>query len=855
MQTTLLNALGDLARWPRFFVWRLTDWTGKKFDTKWPWNGADKFDAKQACLTGRLHSYADAVAQLTAFQSVNTNPAVVYSLGWYFMPDAGYWFVDIDGNIDGPTAQRAWSALGAAGTFFEYSSSGNGLHFIGRGQMPPHKTRGEGLPDDMEIYSTERGICFGLSATAYGCADTAVMPPAEWIIHHAPTTTDNLAGLIGGKRMPEWRGPEDDDELIQRMLARREAATMLRGGVTFRQLWEGDDAAICARWPHETTAKDRTRCTDADGALASHLAWWTGADQERMTRLMWRSGLVRDKWSEHRTYLQITTGSAITELLSRGRSCYVQQEQRIVLPPLPMLAPAADAEPHRGVPAAMEIITKVGSPDELKAAAARITAMGPWDAPDIETIAARIKRKSAELNSTWPIALCKRLVDGTAPDPNGTGVPDWLEEWAFIATQNKYCHIAGDFDLMGRDALHVALYSKPEIPVKSSGEKEDAAKMLNMWGVQVVSDTGYSPREGLTYREGGRVLLNKFINSMPDTQDGGSTEAIAIYQQHLWNLCDHHQENYNALLNFMAHVVQHPGKLIRWAPLVIGAHGTGKTAFSMPLAHAMGKRNVKFAAAGGVNNGGGFMDWVASEHCLGIINDFHISGPDKFTNRDAIKPVISDDMVAITRKGRVDTTYTNYASYIMSTNQREPLPLERTERRWFILTTTWLDRMVTERPVEAAEYFRRLEWATKHALTPGQWRAFFESIPLQPISAVAPITAAFRAIVGNSINEATQAIAECIEGFDVVTTNKITEALRGIDGAPSTKALTKTMNSFGFDYYDKSRLTVHGGNKTGIYIRSAKISANSAPLEQVKELAQQFIRAKDAALFDRRDLT
>lgn len=844
MQQPLITALGNLASWQRFFVWRLTEWNGSKFKTKHPWNGAHQFDAREACMTGRLHTLHDALTQLHQF-TASAQPDERYALGWYVMPDAGYWFLDIDGAVSwdaagnptfNTTAQQAWAHLAPHGVFCEYSSSMQGLHFVGRGALPPHMTTGSKLPAGLELYSGNRGICFGLSGYAImGSADAAALPPAEWIV--APLEMTDATGT----RLPHWSGPEDDDELIRRMLREKQGTKMLLGQATIQQLWEGD-ISKCAG------------ASEADAALASKLAWWTGNDAARMQRLMFRSGLKRDKWtdSHHRNYIPTTIRNACA---LNGNNCYSEPKPK--LPPLPspgeLVINRADVpatEPHRGMPAAIELVSRAGNSDELKEGARRIAAMGPWDSADIETIAQRIKRKSQELGAAWPLPLCRRMIDGTSADGGESlGAPDWLEDWAFISTQNKYCHVAGDFDCMGKEALHVTLYNKPEIPIKGNGDKEEAAKMLNLWGVPVVSDLGYCPTtQDLTYRDGSRVLLNKFHNSMPDLEEGGDLQAIAIYQQHLFNIADHDQENYAYLLRFLAHIAQNPGKLVRWALLMIGKHGTGKTAMAAPLMAAIGKRNVKLGSSRGVNNGGGFMDWVANEQMLGVISDFGVSGPEKFATAEAIKPVISDNFVSITRKGKTDVVYRNYASYIFSSNQREPIPMAPTERRYFVLTTTWLDALITERPMEARTYFDALEKAID-ALTPGQWRAWFNSIAVGELPAVAPKTDAFMAIVGNSVSESMQALRECVEGFDVVTTNKLTDALRGIEGAPTRKGLAKAMNELGFDYYDKQRMTLRG-NKVGIYVRSAKISISKVDWAFLRMAAEEFNRVKDAALFE-----
>lgn len=77
---------------------------------------------------------------------------------------------------------------------------------------------------------------------------------------------------------PEWVGPEDDDELIRR--ASRSP--------TFKGLWNADYGAICQAHSGDASS--------ADAALASHLAFWTGRNCERVLRLMRRSALVRSKW-------------------------------------------------------------------------------------------------------------------------------------------------------------------------------------------------------------------------------------------------------------------------------------------------------------------------------------------------------------------------------------------------------------------------------------------------------------------------------------------------------------------------------------------------------------------------------
>lgn len=105
----------------------------------------------------------------------------------------------------------------------------------------------------------------------------------------------------------EWRGPSDDDTLIQRALASKSAAAAFGGRASFADLWTGNGGALMQAYPAEGRMYD---ASSADAALAAHLAFWTGRDCERIRRLMDRSALARDKW-EREDYLRRTVLNAV----------------------------------------------------------------------------------------------------------------------------------------------------------------------------------------------------------------------------------------------------------------------------------------------------------------------------------------------------------------------------------------------------------------------------------------------------------------------------------------------------------------------------------------------------------------
>lgn len=869
--TPITDALGGLKHYARWFVWRLSNWTGKKWDDKEPiaHDGLDvprgvRFNVLGACNAGLLLDYDNACAWLNYWRG-QQHEGVQYALGWYVMPDAGYWFADFDQCVtwegDVPhlsgLAQEAMRLL--PGCFGEYSSSNRGLHIVGRGVLPAgHKVKGRGMPDGLELYSRERGICFGLSGWAWGNADVAGAPP--WVVMDSTSTT----GVDLSQRMPQWSGPEDDDELIDKMLSRRgDSVKALLGELTLKQLWEGDKAAICRKWA-DAAEKDG-RCSEADASLASHLAWWTGADVPRMERLMWRSNLVRDKWSAeaHRNYLADTCRNAAAELVAGGRGCYSNAPRETpVLPALPVVAavpplpvlPGVVEEPEditRGIGAANEGIARAGNVEELQAMCVRIASMGPWNEIEQETIAQRLARKSKELSGEkWPIALCRKLViDGQlALTPGEVGSPDWVSEWVYLAVAGKYCHVDGNFALVGRESIHAMMCNRPEVPSKPNGDKMDVHKLMTeVWGVRVAHDIGYDPRQGLIFTEGGQQLLNSFWGSMPEPEPY-TPHIVEAYKRHLLSICNGDQTNANHLLYFLAHQVQRPGVLIRWAVLLIGKGGTGKTTVHKVLQRALGRRNVKVTNSGAVNNKGGFMDWAARSECLGILEDLEITGPEKYQIYGKMKPVISDDYATVTLKGATDVTYRNFANYIGGTNRRDALPItESNDRRWFMLSTDVHDAWVEQSPLEASNYFKQLN-ELLDSMSDGAWRAFFESvqIPAQwyTENVRAPATATLRTMQAASESEGLALVRDVVEGCDVVAIGELSKYLKNYyklvlreneNNAPKGAAVRNILQDLGYKIADSDRKIKIGGVTQRVYVKN-----NALLWSQINDEARKF---------------
>lgn len=290
-----------IAQW---FVWRL-EWDAeeRKYQkTPCALDGSVyRLDASLPSNWTRYESAAHVVQELNARPECS-DKRLQYALGFWMTEDCGYWFFDLDQCVvDGVVGEGAASLMALfPGALMEFSSSGHGVHIIGNtvDAVPEHRTKPPAAikaalrPMELEFYTSGRGLAFGLSGIAKGSADSVHDDAVGLICHHYfPSVQESEEG-VWDKPRADWRGPVDDDELIERALrARVSAASAFGGKASFAQLWRGE----------------AEHSSESDMALAAHLAFWTGCDAPRIERLMRRSGMKRDKWDVHRTYLRELT--------------------------------------------------------------------------------------------------------------------------------------------------------------------------------------------------------------------------------------------------------------------------------------------------------------------------------------------------------------------------------------------------------------------------------------------------------------------------------------------------------------------------------------------------------------------
>lgn len=216
-------------------------------------------------------------------------------LGFVFTPDDPLVGVDLDHLRDpetGKLEEKADDIVRKLESYTEISPSGDGLHIIVRGQLPSGRNRHDGV----EMY--EEGRFFTVTGNRLPGTEPTVKRrdgPLK-VMHHKyvkrePQTKDVNAST-----------PSDTDMSLEneQVLTRAKNSD---NGKKFEALWNGQTSGYPSH-------------SEADLALCSYLAFWTGGDKQQMDELFRQSGMMRPKWdrqhaSDGRTYGEITIDTAV----------------------------------------------------------------------------------------------------------------------------------------------------------------------------------------------------------------------------------------------------------------------------------------------------------------------------------------------------------------------------------------------------------------------------------------------------------------------------------------------------------------------------------------------------------------
>ena len=223
-------------------------------------------------LTGEFAKSNDPSTWTTFDNAVKTSGK--YSGLGFMFGNSPYFGVDVDDVHEDIAAYRKGGGgivsefVETLDSYTELSQSGNGIHIICCGTLPPVGRKRK----NVEMY--ENGRFFVMTGNLLG--------------EHSKIRdcTESIKALhekyIGGGKTPEPKKitirdtPQTAYEIVQ-------LATKSKSGEKFKALYSGDTSGYSSH-------------SEADMAFCSMLAFWTGCNTTKMDSIFRSSGLMREKW-------------------------------------------------------------------------------------------------------------------------------------------------------------------------------------------------------------------------------------------------------------------------------------------------------------------------------------------------------------------------------------------------------------------------------------------------------------------------------------------------------------------------------------------------------------------------------
>ena len=318
----------------------------------------------------------------------------------------------------------------------------------------------------------------------------------------------------------------------------------------------------------------------------------------------------------------------------------------------------------------------------------------------------QVKIPRAELKGN--LAKLERTLTAQATP---TATPDnELPRWA-----RGLCYVAGQNEFFQR---HTGRTFKPEVVdnyfgVQLMGKSDEDSGappvrprdyLLNVLKCPRVDDYIYSPANGSDAFVvlGHKRAVNTYIPTHPAPDPEHAAEAGTVWMEHMRRLIAE-SEYQRTLVDFMAFHVQQPGVKIRWAVLLQGAMGCGKTVIAEAMRSVLGTEHVKSIGSDLLFTE--FTGWKGQAQ-LCAIEEIRVVGQNRYEVMNKLKDAISNDNVTINEKHIKAYQTFNITNYMLFTNHFDSIAVSDSDRRYFVLNSPL--QLPEQVAAMGTEYFDRL---------------------------------------------------------------------------------------------------------------------------------------------------
>jgi phage/plasmid-associated DNA primase len=170
-------------------------------------------------------------------------------------------------------------------------------------------------------------------------------------------------------------------------------------------------------------------------------------------------------------------------------------------------------------------------------------------------------------------------------------------------------------------------------------------------------------------------------------------------------ICNNDEKIYNYLQDWVAFIVQNPGRKNKTAFIIIGGFGSGKNTFTDVLIKLFKRYSSNFE---NLESAVGKFNSAIENIMLGVFNELVSVDNRKFMNYDGLKQLETGETFTINEKCIPERTAENVINNIYLSNHRIPFKLDENDRRYIVLETNNKYAKGSCSDEERAEYFNSL---------------------------------------------------------------------------------------------------------------------------------------------------
>lgn len=420
------------------------------------------------------------------------------------------------------------------------------------------------------------------------------------------------------------------------------------------------------------------------------------------------------------------------------------------------------------------------------------------------------------------IAVARDMIRFENPDVKQ--LPRWLEGWVYFSAGESFYNQINHVELSkpAFNDVHgrFLLTKKDVLEGRSTPEAVAAHVALNLHQIEIVENRMYMPGEDAIFTVNRRRYVNNYdernVVKTPDVIDEHHRKNVEIVVGHAEHLFPVPRDR-GLFLDYLAHIIQ-GGPRIDWAILMQGTEQDGKTFWARLLSAILGWENVHNLQADALEEK--FTPWA--EGCqVNFFEEIKLHGHNRFDVLNKLKPKITNPTVDVRRMGIDRYQVINTANYILTTNYRDALPLDKNDSRYFVLFSRFQSQdALNEFKANDPTYYQRLHDALDES--GGAIRRWFlDRVPSKEFNHTgrAPFSAARKEMVSYAMTEEQQVLEEIISespAIDIssalLDSTKLSDEMNGRDCEPPYgRAMTRMLVDAGFTRLKKVRIGDHVG--------------------------------------------